>query len=57
VFTHLGDTHHAAGDPARAREAWRQALAILEDLQRSDAAQVRAKLASTTATPLGNPSA
>jgi hypothetical protein len=36
----------AAGELARARDAWQQALAILEDLQHPDADQVRAKLAA-----------
>jgi DNA-binding SARP family transcriptional activator/tetratricopeptide (TPR) repeat protein len=45
TLTRLGDTHHAAGERPRAQEAWQQALAILEDLQHSDADQVRAKLA------------
>jgi tetratricopeptide (TPR) repeat protein len=48
TLTRLGDTHHAAGELAQAREAWQQALAILEDLQHPGADQVRAKLASTT---------
>ena len=47
ALTRLGDTHHAAGELAQARQAWQQALAILEDLQHPDAGQVRAKLAST----------
>ena len=45
ILTHLGDTHHAAGDPDAARDAWQQALTILDDLDHPDAAQVRAKLA------------
>jgi tetratricopeptide (TPR) repeat protein/transcriptional regulator with XRE-family HTH domain len=44
TLTRLGDTHHAAGDLPQAKEAWQQALAIFEDLQHSDAGQVRAKL-------------
>jgi DNA-binding SARP family transcriptional activator/tetratricopeptide (TPR) repeat protein len=47
TLAHLGDTHQAAGDLTQAREAWQQALAILDDMQHPDAAQVRAKLAST----------
>jgi hypothetical protein len=46
VLTHLGDTRHADGELTQAREAWQQALAILEDLEHPDADQVRAKLAS-----------
>ena len=47
ALTRLGDTRHAADELAQARQAWQQALAILEDLQHRDADQVRAKLAST----------
>src|SRR5262245_19094212 len=46
-LTRLGDTRHAAGELAQARQAWQQALAILEDIQHPDAGQVRAKLAGT----------
>jgi len=45
TLTHLGDTHHATGNPQAAHDAWQQALTILDDLDHSDAAQVRAKLA------------
>jgi hypothetical protein len=34
------------GDLPRAREAWQQALVILEDLEHPDSDEVRAKLAS-----------
>lgn len=44
TFDHLGRTHHAAGQLVAAHRAWRQALAILDDLQHPDAAQVRARL-------------
>jgi tetratricopeptide (TPR) repeat protein len=44
TLTHLGDTRRAAGQPDDARETWRQALGILDDLGHPDAAQVRAKL-------------
>ena len=57
ALTHLGDTHQAAGELAQAREAWQQALAILDDLQHPDADQVRAKLASTNGQGSANPSA
>ena len=40
----LGDAYQAAGDQNAARCAWQQALAIIEDLHRPDAAQVRARL-------------
>ena len=44
ALTHLGDTHLAAGDHDAARRTWEQALAILDDLHRPDATDVRAKL-------------
>ena len=45
-LVHLGDAYHAVGDLDQAREAWEQALAILEHLHHSDADQVRALLAA-----------
>jgi DNA-binding SARP family transcriptional activator/tetratricopeptide (TPR) repeat protein len=57
ALTDLGDNHHAAGRLAQAREAWQQALVILENLQHSDADQVRAKLAGTNDHASANPSA
>jgi DNA-binding SARP family transcriptional activator/tetratricopeptide (TPR) repeat protein len=47
TLTHMGDTHFAAKETGNARRAWHQALAILDDLGHHDAAQIRAKLAST----------
>lgn len=47
TFDHLGRTHHAAGQLAAAHRAWYQALAILDDLQHPDAAQVRARLTAS----------
>ena len=44
MLVHLGDAYHAAGQLPQARQAWREALAILEDLNHSDADQVRARL-------------
>jgi DNA-binding SARP family transcriptional activator/tetratricopeptide (TPR) repeat protein len=44
TLSNLGDTQYAAGDVATAHDTWRQALAILEDLNHPDAGQVRAKL-------------
>ena len=41
---HLGDTRRAAGDPAEARAAWEEALAILDDLGHPDADRVRGQL-------------
>jgi DNA-binding SARP family transcriptional activator/tetratricopeptide (TPR) repeat protein len=44
MLVHLGDVYHAVGDLDQARQAWEQALAILEHLHHSDADQVRARL-------------
>ena len=41
----LGAAQHAAGDRQATREAWQNALDILEALQHPDAGQLRAKLA------------
>jgi tetratricopeptide (TPR) repeat protein len=46
LLTHIGDAWRAAGDHQAARDAWQQALAILDDLQHPDAAQVRDKVQS-----------
>jgi hypothetical protein len=46
TLTNLGDTHHAAGNPDAARDAWQHALTILDDLDHPDADQVRTKLAA-----------
>jgi DNA-binding SARP family transcriptional activator len=40
----LGDACHTARRPAAAREAWQQALTILNDLRHPDSAQLYAKL-------------
>jgi tetratricopeptide (TPR) repeat protein len=45
ILTHLAETQHASGQAA-ARDTWRQALAILDDLHHEDADRVRARLAS-----------
>ncbi|WP_327159348.1 tetratricopeptide repeat protein [Streptomyces tubercidicus] len=45
ILTHLGDTHHAAGNARAAHDAWQHALAILTDLDHPDADTVHAKLA------------
>jgi tetratricopeptide (TPR) repeat protein len=47
ALTRLGDAHQAAGDPAGARNAWSQAVTILDDLHHSQAAQVRTRLRGT----------
>jgi tetratricopeptide (TPR) repeat protein len=44
TLTGLGDAHQAAGDIAAARDAWRRALAILDDLAHPDADDVHARL-------------
>jgi tetratricopeptide (TPR) repeat protein/transcriptional regulator with XRE-family HTH domain len=46
VLTNLADTRQAHGDRDGARAAWRQAVAILDDLNHPDADQVRQRLAS-----------
>jgi DNA-binding SARP family transcriptional activator len=46
TLSRLGDVHLAAGDPDAARDSWRQALAILDDLNNPDADELRAKLSS-----------
>jgi transcriptional regulator with XRE-family HTH domain/tetratricopeptide (TPR) repeat protein len=46
TLARLGDTWYASSDSPGAEQAWRQALAIYEDLQHPDAALVRSKLAS-----------
>ena len=44
TLTGLGDTYLAAGQPEAAREAWRQALDILEDLHHPGAEDIRDRL-------------
>ena len=44
ILDHLGDSHHGAGEVAAAREAWRRAMAILNELDHPDAGQIRVKL-------------
>jgi DNA-binding SARP family transcriptional activator len=46
TLTNLGDVRRAADEPLAARDAWQQALAILDDLQHPHADKIRAKLAS-----------
>ncbi|WP_329218537.1 tetratricopeptide repeat protein [Streptomyces sp. NBC_01485] len=45
TLVRLGDALRAADDPEAARTAWQQALVLLEELDRSDAYEVRARLA------------
>ena len=44
VFTHLGDSHHAAGDYCAARQAWQQAMELLNQLDPA-ACELRGRLA------------
>jgi tetratricopeptide (TPR) repeat protein/transcriptional regulator with XRE-family HTH domain len=46
ALVHLGDAQLGDGRPAAASAAWRQALAILDDLQPAEAEPVRARLAA-----------
>jgi len=46
TLTRLGDVHLSAGDAGVAREAWAQALQILQEIDHADAGRVRAKLTS-----------
>jgi hypothetical protein len=49
MLTHVGDAHQAAGEPHAARDAWQQALVILDDLNDPGAAQVRTRLSGQPA--------
>ena len=44
ALNRLGDTWHAAGDPAGARDAWGRSLLILAELRDPDAAAIGVKL-------------
>lgn len=44
ALTYIGDAQEALGDQAAARDAWQQALIILNGLHHPDAEQIRAKL-------------
>jgi tetratricopeptide (TPR) repeat protein len=44
VLGHLGDTHHAAGDDAAARNAWQTALDVFTRFGHPDAAELRKKI-------------
>lgn len=44
VLTHLGHTHHAAGENQEARDSWQRALTILDELAHPDAHRIRADL-------------
>lgn len=45
-LAHLGDTHRSAGNLLAARQAWSEALAILDGLHHLHAVEVRARLES-----------
>jgi tetratricopeptide (TPR) repeat protein/transcriptional regulator with XRE-family HTH domain len=45
TLTRLGEAWFSSGNSEAAHDAWRQALAILDDLEHPDAAQVKARLA------------
>jgi hypothetical protein len=47
----LGDTLHTAGRVAEAREAWRSALALFDDLGDPGSDRIRARLAEVDAVP------
>jgi hypothetical protein len=44
VLINLGEAHRGASRGAAARSAWEDALAILEEIEHAEAAQVQAKL-------------
>jgi len=50
ILTHIGDTHCVARDLRGAHDSWREALAILHDLDHPDASQVRDRLRNLDAT-------
>jgi DNA-binding SARP family transcriptional activator len=56
ALAHLGDARFAVGSAETAREAWQQALAILDDLRHPDAGPVRAKLRQLDAQEVPRPS-
>lgn len=51
TLAHAGDAHHADGNLPAARQAWTQALAILDDLHHPDAEPLRAKLHPPASVP------
>ena len=55
LLTHLGETHWVTGDLGSARQAWQQALAILDELHYPDAVQFRLKLRHLDAGAVGHP--
>jgi DNA-binding SARP family transcriptional activator/tetratricopeptide (TPR) repeat protein len=51
VLIHLGDTQETTGDVESARDTWRRALRIFEDLDQPDAAEARMRLGRTEPGP------
>ncbi|OLB75554.1 MAG: hypothetical protein AUI14_20810 [Actinobacteria bacterium 13_2_20CM_2_71_6] len=51
VLIHLGDTREATGDVESARDTWRRALRIFEDIDQPDAAEARMRLDRTEPVP------
>ncbi len=51
VLIHLGDTLEATGDLESARDTWRRALQIFEELDQPDAAEAQARLDRTEPLP------
>jgi tetratricopeptide (TPR) repeat protein len=54
IYIHLGDICRAEGDSEGAREHWEQAVSILDQLGRADAADGRARLAELDAAAAGH---
>jgi tetratricopeptide (TPR) repeat protein len=46
VLTHLGDTHHTAGEHAAAHDAWEPALKIMVDIDATAADEIRDRIAA-----------
>lgn len=46
TLVHAGDAYHDEGDIPAARDAWHQALHILEKLQHRDASEIKARLSA-----------
>jgi len=44
-LANLGNAHHTTGNSRAAREVWRQALTVLEEIDHPDADKVRHQLA------------
>jgi DNA-binding SARP family transcriptional activator/tetratricopeptide (TPR) repeat protein len=51
ILADLGDTYESVGNPDAARQAWKSALDILEDLDHPYADTVRAKLSTSRTAP------